>query len=83
VDSTPPSELFDPDETDQALTTAREVLSILKALDQKGGELPLQSICSGHHVTNLQRQLHPHHCPIPLAQPELPANSPGRAETPP
>ena len=36
VDSTPPSELFDPDETDQALTTALEVLSILKALDQQG-----------------------------------------------
>ena len=36
VDATPPSELFDPDETDQALATAREVLSILKALDQKG-----------------------------------------------
>lgn len=35
VDSTPPSELFDPDETDQALTTAQEVLSILKALDQQ------------------------------------------------
>ena len=36
VDSTPPSELFDPEETDQALATAREVLSILKALDQQG-----------------------------------------------
>ena len=36
VDATPPSELFDPDETDQALATAREVLSILKALDQQG-----------------------------------------------
>jgi len=36
MDATPPSELFDPDETDQALTTAREVLTILKALDQKG-----------------------------------------------
>ena len=36
VDATPPSELFDPDETDQALTTAREVLSILKALNQQG-----------------------------------------------
>ena len=35
VDATPPSELFDPDETDQALATAREVLSILKALDQQ------------------------------------------------
>jgi HEPN domain-containing protein len=36
LDATPPSELFDPDETDQALTTAREVLTILKALDQQG-----------------------------------------------
>ena len=36
VDSTTPSELFDPDETDQALTTAREVLNILQALDQQG-----------------------------------------------
>ena len=36
VDSTPPSELFDPEETDQALATAREVLSILKALDHQG-----------------------------------------------
>jgi HEPN domain-containing protein len=35
VDATPPSEQFDPDETDQALTTAHEVLSILKALDQQ------------------------------------------------
>ena len=35
MDSTPPSELFDPDETDQALATAREVLTILKALDQQ------------------------------------------------
>ena len=36
VDATPPSELFDPDETDQALTTAPEVLNFLKALDQQG-----------------------------------------------
>jgi len=35
MDATPPSELFDPDETDQALATAREVLTILKALDQQ------------------------------------------------
>ena len=34
MDATPPSELFDPSEADQALDTAREVLSILKALDQ-------------------------------------------------
>jgi len=36
MDATPPSELFDPEETDQVLATAREVLSILKALDQHG-----------------------------------------------
>ena len=36
VDATPPSELFDSDETDQAIATAREVLRILKALDQQG-----------------------------------------------
>ena len=35
MDSTPPSELFDPDETDQALATALEVMSILKAWDQQ------------------------------------------------
>ena len=34
LDATPPSELFDPAEADQALDTAREVLTILKALDQ-------------------------------------------------
>ena len=34
MDSTPPSELFDPAEADQALATAREVLAMLKALDQ-------------------------------------------------
>jgi HEPN domain-containing protein len=36
MDATPPSELFDPDETDQALATAREVLAILNAFDQQG-----------------------------------------------
>ena len=36
MDATPPSELFDSDETDQAIATAREALSILKALDQQG-----------------------------------------------
>jgi len=36
MDATPPSELFDPDETDQALATAREVLTILNAFDQQG-----------------------------------------------
>ena len=34
MDATPPSELFDPEEADQALTRAREVLTRLKALDQ-------------------------------------------------
>jgi hypothetical protein len=34
MNATPPSELFDPEEADQALTTAREVLTRLKALDQ-------------------------------------------------
>ena len=34
MDATPPSELFDPEEADQALTTAGEVLTMLKALDQ-------------------------------------------------
>jgi len=34
MDATPPSELFDPEEADQALATAREVLTMLKALDQ-------------------------------------------------
>ena len=34
MDATPPSELFDPEEADRALTTAGEVLTMLKALDQ-------------------------------------------------
>ena len=34
MDATPPSELFDPEEADQALATASEVLTMLKALDQ-------------------------------------------------
>ena len=34
MDATPPSELFDPEEAVQALTTAGEVLTMLKALDQ-------------------------------------------------
>ena len=34
MDATPPSELFDLAEADQALATAREVLTMLKALDQ-------------------------------------------------
>ena len=35
MDVTLPFELFDPDETDLALTTAQEVMTILKAMDQK------------------------------------------------
>ena len=34
MDSSPPSELFDLAEADQALAMAREVLTMLKALDQ-------------------------------------------------
>ncbi len=34
MDATPPSELFDLAEVDQALATARTVLTMLKALDQ-------------------------------------------------
>ena len=34
MDATPPSELFDPAEADQALATAGEVLTMLNALDQ-------------------------------------------------
>ena len=34
MDATPPSELFDLAEADQALATAGEVLTMLKALDQ-------------------------------------------------
>ena len=36
VDATPPSALFDPEETDQGIAMAREVRSSLKALDQQG-----------------------------------------------
>ena len=36
LDSTPPSDLFDPADAEQALTTAAEVLDILEALDQQG-----------------------------------------------
>lgn len=35
VDATPPSDLFDPEDADRALSTARSVLSILEALDQQ------------------------------------------------
>ena len=34
MDTTPPSKLFDPAEAEQALSRAREVLTMLKALDQ-------------------------------------------------
>ena len=34
MDATPPSDLFDPGDADQALTTAREVLALVEALDQ-------------------------------------------------
>lgn len=36
LDATPPSELFDPADAEQALTTAAQVLKILEALDQQG-----------------------------------------------
>ena len=34
MDATPPSDLFDPSDADQALDTARRVLAIVEALDQ-------------------------------------------------
>ena len=34
MDATPPSDLFDPSDADQALNTARRVLAIVEALDQ-------------------------------------------------
>ena len=36
LDATPPSELFDPADAEQALATAADVLNILEALDQQG-----------------------------------------------
>ena len=36
LDSTPPSDLFDPADAEQALATAADVLNILEALDQQG-----------------------------------------------
>ena len=36
LDATPPSDLFDPADAEQALATAAEVLNILEALDQQG-----------------------------------------------
>ena len=36
LDATPPSELFDHADAEQALTTAAQVLKILEALDQQG-----------------------------------------------
>ena len=35
LDATPPSELFDPADAEQALSTAAEVLNILESLDQQ------------------------------------------------
>ena len=35
LDATPPSDLFDPADAEQALATAAEVLNILEALDQE------------------------------------------------
>ena len=36
LDATPPSDLFDPADAEQALATASQVLAILEALDQQG-----------------------------------------------
>ena len=36
LDATPPSDLFDPADAEQALATAADVLDILEALDQQG-----------------------------------------------
>ena len=36
LDATPPSDLFDPEDAEQALATAGEVLNILETLDQQG-----------------------------------------------
>ena len=36
LDATPPSDLFDPADAEQALGTAAEVLNILESLDQQG-----------------------------------------------
>ena len=36
LDATPPSDLFDPADAEQALATASDVLNILEALDQQG-----------------------------------------------
>ena len=36
LDATPPSDLFDPADAEQALAPAAEVLNILEALDQQG-----------------------------------------------
>ena len=35
LDATPPSDLFDPADAEQALATAADVLNILEALDQQ------------------------------------------------
>ena len=36
MDATPPSDLFDPSDADQALSIARKVLSLVETLDQPG-----------------------------------------------
>ena len=36
LDTTPPSDLFDPEDAEQVLSTAAEVLNILESLDQQG-----------------------------------------------
>ena len=36
LDATPPSDLFDPTDAEQALATAAKVLKILEVLDQQG-----------------------------------------------
>jgi len=36
LDATPPSDLFDPADAEQALATAADVIDILEALDQQG-----------------------------------------------
>ena len=36
LDATPPSDLFDPEDAEQALATAADVLNILESLDQQG-----------------------------------------------
>jgi len=39
VDATPPADLFDPSDADQALNTANQVIRILDSLDGKPGSV--------------------------------------------